>query len=88
MCLKKCSGMVSTMYCTPNFASDLKSSSADSKRKEARYELASLLTRERFDDAVRLADTYLQAEVIRPEDHAFVIEIAIAAKTLAQESGG
>jgi hypothetical protein len=83
-----CAGMVSTMYCTPNFASDLKSSSADSKRKEARYELASLLTRKRFEDAVKLADTYLISEVIRREDHAFVIEIVFAAKSLSQESGG
>ena len=60
----------------------------DSKRKEARYELASLLTQERFEEAVHLAETYLSSNVIHPEDHAFVIEIAFAAETLAQEKGG
>ncbi len=80
--------MVPTMYCMPNFFISQRSSVRDKKRKEARYELASLLTNERFKEAVHLADSYLVSNVIRPEDHAFVIEIAFVAEALTPEYGG
>jgi hypothetical protein len=80
--------MVCSMYSAPLFFSDQKIRSTESRRKEARYELASLLQKERFEEAVRLADSYLMSAVIRPEDHTFVIEIATAAKTLSQGISG
>jgi hypothetical protein len=72
----------------PNFSADQKGTLRDSKRKEARYKLASLLTQERFEEAVHLADTYFFSDIVHLEDHTFVIDIAFAAETLAQKNGG
>jgi len=73
------------MYCMRTFFSGQQGASKDSKRKEARYELATLLTHKRFKDARSLADSYLSSSIIRPEDHAFVFEIACLADSLLQD---
>jgi hypothetical protein len=75
-----------TMYGAPHSSGEHPKVSVDSNRKHARYELASLLLNERFDEAAHRADAYLATGVILHEDHTFVVKIVSTAKTIAHDN--
>ena len=52
------------------------------ERKTARYQLATLLTKENFAEAKRLSSRWLQEHVIEPSDYDFVQEILERAEKL------
>jgi hypothetical protein len=74
------------MYCMPYTSDGQPRLSAETHRKQARYELATLLLKELFDEAVQHANAYLTSGAIQPEDRAFVVEIAFSAKIKAHKN--